>query len=113
MSLAAAYTFLSDRTAAWNWDAPFAPLMRWLRESLNQTCAGVKYLPPLEVTNHITVSHQTLQRQLVPHIPAGPSTPALTYIVHQAQQFAQAAPDKKKIPTEHCYLQAASLYRLI
>ena len=31
MSLAAAYTLLSARTSAWNWDAPLAPLMIWLR----------------------------------------------------------------------------------
>ena len=37
MSLAAAYTLLSAITAAWNWDAPLAPLMRWLRASLYQT----------------------------------------------------------------------------
>ena len=34
MSLAAAYTLLSARTAAWNWDAPLAPLTIWLRASL-------------------------------------------------------------------------------
>ena len=34
MSLAAAYTLLSARTTAWNWDAPLAPLMIWLRASL-------------------------------------------------------------------------------
>ena len=34
ISPAATYTLLSARTAAWNWDAPLAPLMRWIRASL-------------------------------------------------------------------------------
>ena len=107
-----AYTLLSARTADWNWEAPLVPLTRWIRVSLYQTCLGVKYLPPLEMADHITVGHQNLQRQLVPHIPAGPATPDPTYIVHQAQQVTQAAPAKKKSPAERWDLQASSLYRL-
>ena len=64
------------------------------------------------MADHITVGRQALQRQLVPRITAGPATPSPTYIMHQAQQAAQAAPKKKKIPAERWYLQAASLYRL-
>ena len=94
--LAAAYTLLSARVTAWNWDAPLAPLMTWLRASLYQACPGVKYLPPLELANHIKVSQQELQRQLVPCTCARLSTPATTYIVQQAQPVAQAAPAKKK-----------------
>ena len=60
----------------------------------------------------LPVGRQTLQRQLVPRIPAGPDTPAPTYIVHQAKQFAQAAADRKKSPAERLDLQSASLYRL-
>ena len=37
MSTAASYTLLSARTAAWNLDAPLAPLIIWLRASLYQT----------------------------------------------------------------------------
>ena len=33
---AAAYTLLSARAPAWNWDAPLGPLMRWIRPSLYQ-----------------------------------------------------------------------------
>ena len=58
------------------------------------------------------VSRQTLQRQLVPHIPTGLFTPALTYILHQAQQVSQAALANKKIPEERWDLQAVSLYML-
>ena len=100
MSPAAAYTLLSARTAAWNWDYPLAPLMKWLRASLYQTFPGVTSLPPLEMSDHITVGQQTLQRQLVLYIPAGLATPALTYIVQQAQQVAQATPANKKSPAE-------------
>ena len=64
------------------------------------------------MADHITVGRQNLQRQLVPHIPAGPATPDPTYIVHQAQQVTQAAPAKKKIPAERSDLQALSLYTL-
>ena len=39
--------------------------------------------------------------------PVGPVTPAPTFIVHQAQQVAQAAPAKKKIPSERWDLQAS------
>ena len=113
MSPAAAYTLLSERTAACNWDAPLAPLMRWLRASLYPTCSGVTFLPPLEMAYHITVGGQALKRQMVPRITAGPATPAPTYILHQAQQVSQAALAKKKIPAERWYLQAASLYRLV
>ena len=114
MSPAATYTLLSARNASWNWEAPLAPLMRWLRASLYQMCPGVPYLPPLEMYNHITVVRQTLQRQLIPRIPAGPATPAPapTYIVHQSQQVFQAALAKKKSPTERWDLQAASLYQI-
>ena len=86
--------------------------MKWLRESLNQTPPGVKSLPPLEMADRIMVGRQNLQRQLVPHIPAGPVTPALTYIVHQAQQVAQAPTAKKKSLEERWDLQASSLYML-
>ena len=48
---AAAYTLLSSRTTAWNWDTPLAPLMRCLRASLYQTFPGVKSLPPLEMAD--------------------------------------------------------------
>ena len=82
MSQAAAYVLLSARTTVWNWDAPLAPLMKWLRAYLYQMCPGVKSLPSLDMSNHITVGRQTLQRQLVPRIPAGPATPSPTYIVH-------------------------------
>ena len=34
LSPSAAYTLLSARSTVWNWDAPLAPLMRWLRASL-------------------------------------------------------------------------------
>ena len=64
------------------------------------------------MADHITVRFQTLQRQMVPHISAGPAIPAPTYILHQIQQFAQAAHAKKKRPAERWDLQAASLYRL-
>ena len=73
---------------------------------------GVKPLPPLELAYNITVSRQTLQRQLVPHTPAHPDTPAPTYIFQQAQQVAQSAPAKKKNSAERWDLQAPSLYRL-
>ena len=89
MSLAAAYTLFSARTAAWNWDAPLASLMIWLRASLYPTRPGVKSLPPLEIADHIKVGRQALQRQLVPRITTGPATPDPTYIVHQAQQATQ------------------------
>ena len=95
MSRAAAYTLLSARTAAWNWDAPLDPLMRWLRAYLYPTCPGVTSLPPLEMTDHITVVQKALQRQLVPRITAGPATLSPIYIVHQAQQATQAAPENK------------------
>ena len=111
-SPAAAYILLSARTAAWNWDAPLVPLMLWLRVSLYQMCPGVKSLPTLDMADHITVGRQTLQRHLVPRIPAGPTTPALTYIVHQTQQVPQTEPAKKKSLAERWDLQAASLYRL-
>ena len=65
MSPDAASTLLSSRTAAWNWDAPLEPLLRWLRAFLYQTLPGVKYLSPLEMANHITARHQTLQKQLI------------------------------------------------
>ena len=65
------------------------------------------------MANHITVISQILQSQLVTRIPAGPATPDPTYIVHQAQQFTQAAPVKNKIPVDCCDLQAASPYSLI
>ena len=107
-----AYTFLSVRTAAWNWEAPLATLMRWIRASLYQTCPGVKSLPPLNMAKHITVSRQKLQIQLVLCIPSGPVTLSLAYIVHQAQQVAQSAPARKKILAERWDLQASSLYRL-
>ena len=74
------------------------------------TCPGVTSLPPLEMADHIAVGQQALQRQLLPRITAGHATPAQTYIVHQAQQVAQAAPEKKRIPAERWDLQAASMY---
>ena len=86
--------------------------MKWLRASLFQTFPGFKYLPPLEMANHITVGRQNLQQQLVPCTPVGPATSAPTYILQQAQQVPPAAPAKKKNLSERCYLQASSLYRL-
>ena len=86
--------------------------MTWLRESLYKTCPGVTSLPPLQLANHITVSRQTLQRQMVPRTPAGPAAPTPTYII-QNQPMAQAAPAKKKYPAERWDLQAPSLYRLV
>ena len=71
--------------------------MTWLRASLIQTCTIVNSLPPPKMSNHITVGHHNLQRQLVPRTAAGPEVPAPTYIVYQAQQSAPAAPIKKKI----------------
>ena len=110
MSPAAGYTLISVRTAAWNWDAPLAPRMRCLRSSLYQMCSGVKSLSNLDMANYITVGRQNLQRQLVHRISSGPVTPAPTYIFHQAKQFSQAAPTKKKIPADRWYLQALSMY---
>ena len=78
-----------------------------------QTSPGVKSLPLLNMADHIMVGRQILQRHLVPCISAGPATPAPTYIVHQAQQVAQSAPAKKKLPAERWDLQASSLYRLV
>ena len=46
LSPAAAYTLLSARVTARNWDASLAPLMIWLRESLYQACPGAISLPP-------------------------------------------------------------------
>ena len=86
--------------------------MTWLRASLYQACPGVKSLPPLELSDHIMVGRQTLQRHLVPHTRAHPATPAPTYIVQQAQPVAQATPAKNKNPAERWDLQAPSLYRL-
>ena len=86
--------------------------MTWLRASLYQVFLVVKSLPSLELANHITVSRQTLQTQLVPHTRATQATPALTYIVQQAQPVAQAAPAKKENPVERWDLQAPSFYRL-
>ena len=83
--------------------------MRWIRASLYQIFPGVNSLPPLDMADHITVGRQNLQRQLVPRIPAGPATPALTYIFHQAQQVAQSDTEKKKIPAERWDLQASSI----
>ena len=54
-STAVVYRLLSERNAAWNWDAQLAPLMIWIRASLYQTCPGVKYHPPLEMADQITV----------------------------------------------------------
>ena len=85
--------------------------MTWIRASLYQACPGVNSLPPLEVADHITISRQTLQRQLVPRACAQPATPALTYIFQQSQT-SQATPAKKKNPAERWDLQAPSLYRL-
>ena len=112
LSPAATYTLLSARTTSCNWYAPLASLMRWLRAFLYQTCPGVKYLPPLNMADHITVRRQNLQRQLVPRIPAGTATPAPTYIVHQEKQVSQAATAKEKIQAERSDLQASSLYKL-
>ena len=86
--------------------------MTWIRASLYQACPGVKYPPPLELADHITVSRQTLQRQLVPHTRAQPTTPAPTYIAQHTQPVAQATPAKKKNPAERWDLQAPALYRL-
>ena len=98
LSPASAYTLLSARNTAWNWDAPLAPLMIWLRASLYQTCPGLKSPSPFIMADHILVGRQNLHRQLVPCISEGPDTPAPTYIFYQAQQVSQAAPSKKKSP---------------
>ena len=111
LSPTAVYTLLLARVTAWNWDAPLAPLMTWLRASLYHACPGVSSLPPLELADHITISRQTLQSQLVPSARAHPATPAQTYIDQQAQP-AQATPAKKKNPAERWYFQALSLCRL-
>ena len=87
-------------------------MMRWLRASLYQTCPEVKSLPPLDMSDHIMVSRQNLQMQLVPRIPSEPDTPSPTYMVQQAQQVAHASPAKNKSPEECWDLQASSLYRL-
>ena len=84
--------------------------MIWLRASLYQACPGANFPPPLKLADHITISRQTLQRQLVPRARAQPATPAPTYIVKQAQTD-QATPDKKKNPEERWDLQDPSLYR--
>ena len=112
LSPAAAYTLLSVRVTARNWDALLVPLMTCLRSSLYQARPGVKSLPPLELANHIMVSRQTLQRQMVPHTRARPATPAPIYIVQQTQPVAHTVSTKKKNPAEHWDLQAPSLYRL-
>ena len=78
LSPSAAYTLLLARASFWSWDDPLAPQMKWLRESLYQTCLRVKFLPPLEMDDQITVGRQNLQQQLVPYTPAGPATPSLT-----------------------------------
>ena len=65
------------------------------------------------MANHITVGRHNLQRQFVPHPPAGPVTSALTYIVHQSQHISLAAPAKKETPSELWDLQTSSLYRLV
>ena len=87
-------------------------MMRWLRESLYQTCPEVKSLPPLDMSDHIMVSRQNLQRQMVPRTLARTATPSPTYIVQQTKPVAQAVSTKKKNPAEHWDLQAPSLYRL-
>ena len=112
LSPADAYTLFSAISTAWKRVAPLEPLMKWLRASLYQTFQGVNSLPPLDKAYHITVGHKKLQSQILPRIPTGPATPSRTYIVHQAQQVAQAAPARKKIPEERWDLQASSLYRL-
>ena len=60
LSPAAAYTLLLARVTSWNWDAPLAPLITWLRASIYQACPGVNSLPPLNLADHITVNRQTL-----------------------------------------------------
>ena len=85
--------------------------MTWLRAYLYQACPRAKFLSPLDLDDQITISCQTLQRQLVPRNSAQPETPAPTYIVQQAQT-AQEALAKKKNLEERWYLQAPSLYRL-
>ena len=57
-----AYTLLLARAIAWNWYAPLALLMRWLRASLYQTCPGVKSLLPLYMADHITFDWHNLIR---------------------------------------------------
>ena len=47
MSPSAAYTLLSARTAAWNWDSSLVPLMTLLQEFLYPICPGVTSLPPI------------------------------------------------------------------
>ena len=111
LSPAAAYTLLAARVHAWKWYAPLKPLMTWLRASLYATCPGVTPLPPLKLANHITVSRQKLQIEMVPRTPSGSAAPPLTYII-QSQPAAQASSAKKKDPAEGWDLQAPSLYRL-
>ena len=48
----------------------------------------------LDLTYHITVICQTLQRHMVLHTPAGLAPPTPTYII-QNQPAAQSAPAKK------------------
>ena len=85
--------------------------MTWFRDSIYKTCPVVKSLPPLKLADHITVSRQTLQRQMVPRTPTGPEVPTPTYIIHN-KPAAQSVPAKKKDPEERWYLQAPSMYIL-
>ena len=94
LSPADAYTLLAARVHAWKWDAPIKPLMTWLRASLYATCLGVTSTPPLDLANHITVSLQKLQIDMVPHTPSGKSAPPPTYII-QSLPADKAAPTKK------------------
>ena len=77
MSPAAAYTLLSAITATWNWDASLAQLIRWIRASLYPTCTVVTSLPPLDMSDHITVGQQALHQKLVLRINVGHTSPNL------------------------------------
>ena len=72
--------------------------MEWIRASLYKTCLRVKSLPTLDLADHIMVSRQNLQIQMVPRTHAGIAMPTPTYIIHN-QPAAQAAPAKKT----YCY----------
>ena len=85
--------------------------MTWLRASLYHACPGVSSLLPVELADHITISCQTLQRQLVSNARAHPATLSPTYIFKQAQPY-WATPAKKENPAERWDLQAPSLCRL-
>ena len=89
LSPAAAYALLAARV-----DAPLKPLMTWLRASLYAARPGVTSPPPLELSDHITVSRQNMLKATVPCTPSSPAAPAPTYII-QIQPASQVAPATK------------------